>query len=74
MAQGRQTAGRIREENKIRRNPQRLEQQETGGYWLVTENAAQECETCEGPFLRVTLLHDFVMNIFTFNRVITVMV
>lgn len=61
MAQGRQTAGRIREENKIRRNPQRLEQQETGGYWLVTENAAQECETCEG---RLTLLHNFVMSIF----------
>lgn len=30
-AQRRQTVGRIREENKIRINPQRLEQRETGG-------------------------------------------
>lgn len=53
-ARGRQTAGRIREENKMRRDPQRLAKREAGRYWLVTEDTAQECETCERPFLRIT--------------------
>lgn len=63
-AQGSQTVARIRLENKIR-NPQRLEQRETGG-WFVTENTAQEGETCKGTSLQKRLLHNFVISLFTF--------
>lgn len=71
-AQGRQTAGRIREENKIRRNPQRLEQRETGGYGLV-KRQLKNVRPVRGRFY-VSLLDHFVTSIFTFTRAITVVV